>query len=143
MTDLEKRISIAEACGWKIHRTSMKGPKEGVVLIHIFRPDKKPAHRYPSREDSGVMGYIPDYLTDLNAMHDAEKFLLKHRLTINNCCTDAWACYERELRHSYSPRHSPSSHHSINAIHATAAQRAEAFLRTLGKWKEEPQPAVA
>jgi len=59
---------------------------------------------------------VPGYLTDLNAMHEAEKVLIER---------DEWANYERTLtkRHLY-------------PIRATAAQRAEAFLRTLGKWTD-------
>ena len=58
-----------------------------------------------------------DYCADLNAMHEAEKHLFATRkedqygyaLAISDCAT-MW--------------------------HVTARQRAEAFLRTLGKWEE-------
>ena len=64
---------------------------------------------------------IPDYLYDLNAMHDAESALNLSQ----------WDTYEAHLKAItaqagiYSP------------IRATAAQRAEAFLRTLSLWTEE------
>ena len=61
---------------------------------------------------------IPDYLNDLNAMHDAEKVL------ILDC---VWATYLGELSVVVAEK---------SLVHATAAQRAEAFLRTIGKWKE-------
>jgi uncharacterized protein (DUF488 family) len=60
--------------------------------------------------------YLPNYCTDLNAMHRAEGVLTKEQ-------TDEYiallfdATYEATL--------------------ATARQRAEAFLRTLGKWEED------
>jgi hypothetical protein len=56
-----------------------------------------------------------DYCTDLNAMHEAEKVLT----------FEDWESYRDELGGSFR-----------GCAHATARQRAEAFLRTLGKWKE-------
>lgn len=70
----------------------------------------------------------PDYLNDLNAMHEAEKVLnwdqqkvfISHLLGLEGRNGDAlwtlawdsaWLC-----------------------SHATAAQRAEAFLRVIGRW---------
>ena len=92
MNDNEINIAIAEACGW--------------------RPDKRglgwlSPHGYYAPE--------PDYLTDLNAMHEAEMVLT----------ADQWYKYD-----SLMPLRDPQK------IHATARQRAEAFLRTLGKWKD-------
>ncbi len=71
----------------------------------------------------------PNYCTDLNAMHEAEKTL--H-------ATNDW----RILR-AYFKWISPEIHEDWaldgddwKLCHATARQRAEAFLRTIGKWKE-------
>jgi hypothetical protein len=55
---------------------------------------------------------IPDYCGDLNAMHEAENVLDETQAK----------CYEAMLVEY--------------GFHATARQRAEAFLRTLGKWEE-------
>jgi hypothetical protein len=58
-----------------------------------------------------------DYCTDLNAMHEAEESLTDDQL---------WRMarnIERNDEQWY--------------FRATARQRAEAFLRTLGKWEEE------
>ena len=60
-----------------------------------------------------------NYCTDLNAMHEAEKFL-----------RDANLLFEYGM-------HITNSHHYEYLLRATARQRAEAFLRTLGKWEEE------
>ena len=57
-----------------------------------------------------------DFCNDLNAMHEAEKVLNKEQ----------WVAYGREL----------SRLNVFPMVHATAKQRAEAFLRTLGKWEE-------
>jgi hypothetical protein len=60
-----------------------------------------------------------DWANDLNAMHEAEKTIYKH----NNL----WTAYY------YAVGAGPFS------LHVTARKKAEAFLRTLGKW-EEVQP---
>ena len=66
-----------------------------------------------------LMKAPPDYCTDLNAMHEAEEMLTGV----------LWRDYFERLQ-----RHGKAS-----GIRASARQRAEAFLRTLGKW-EEVQP---
>ena len=96
MNNEKERIAIAEACG-------------------IVSKDKWGSLYKTPR---GILRDCPDYPTDLNAMHEAEKVLTlperrKYRKTLLGHCEPA----------------------SI-AIHATAAQRAEAFLRTLGKWED-------
>lgn len=64
----------------------------------------------------------PDYLNDLNAMHEAEKARwtgdLK-RLHNDAKTYTEWKRYQALLSYD---------------IHATAAQRAEAFLTTIGEW---------
>ncbi len=62
-----------------------------------------------------------DYLKDLNAMHEAEKVL--------NASTQ-WSRYECELDNIV------FRDATIKMWKATAAQRAEAFLRTIGKWED-------
>lgn len=68
-----------------------------------------------------LMKSPPDYCADLNEMHEAEKTL-----------TD-------DQREVFYPRNLGAWQRPFNVIYATARQRAEAFLRTLGKW-EEVQP---
>ena len=61
----------------------------------------------------------PNYCNDLNAMHEAEKTLSETNMFV-------MAHYiERFI-----------SRHGQHYFHATARQRAEAFLRTLGKWEQ-------
>lgn len=64
-----------------------------------------------------------NYCSDLNAMHEAEKVLLKEWK--DGCVL--WLEYTHYLMLICSAHLSE---------HATARQRAEAFLRTLGKWEE-------
>lgn len=91
-----QRIAIAEACG--IVTKDQWGP--------LYRTQQ------------GMVRDCPDYLNDLNAMHQAEEILNEKQEHIMND-----TLWDLMLGRKY-------------LWHATAAQRAEAFLRTLGKWKE-------
>ena len=104
----QQRIAIAEACGWKWH-SRMKGSIKvwDNGLDYVFSDSE-----------------LPDYLNDLNAMHEAVKSLpqnLKPRYFAHLCTVVSGAV----ALHGYS-----------EATEATAAQRAEAFLRTLNLWNE-------
>ncbi len=70
---------------------------------------------------------LATYTTDLNAMHEAERTLsplLRAEYTIN-------------LRKLTMTRGI-----ELDYVGATARQRAEAFLRTLGKWRDSEQPSA-
>ena len=69
-----------------------------------------------------VTGLDLPFSSCLNAMHEAEKVL----------DPDDYAQYEQNLRKTY-PVFMGGGFH---LLHATAEQRAEAFLRTIGKWEE-------
>lgn len=116
MTDDQINAAIADACGWKLqgsqkHQEATKGWQFG----HTFAID--PSGKLISRNA------IPNYCTDLNAMHEAEKVLKTWDHFVNY---HAWLGY--------------CGGNKIVQLHeritATARQRAEAFLRTLGKWEE-------
>lgn len=66
---------------------------------------------------------LPDYCNDLNAMHEAEKTL-----------GDRLDLYREFLRLVVTD--DPTNRYNEPAF-AAARQRAEAFLRTLGKWEED------
>jgi hypothetical protein len=103
MSPEAQRIAIAEACG-------------------IVSKDKWGSLYKTPR---GILRDCPDYLADLNAMHEAEKVLTVSQLP----------AYFHFLIKSVHPRNDPIGFDWVR-IHATAAQRAEAFLRTLGKWED-------
>ena len=65
---------------------------------------------------------VPNYCGDLNAMHEAEK-----AFTSVQCSFYTYSMREVITKHDASRR----------TWHATARQRAEAFLRTVGKWRGE------
>ena len=73
-------------------------------------------HKLPNGDwECGVR--VPDYPNDLNAMHEAEKLLEQvciYESLLDLVCVDSFG----------------------GARMATASQRAEAFLRTIGKWEE-------
>jgi hypothetical protein len=106
MNDQEINIAIAELCGWTKVFSDEWGPLRGLKSGDKFYA-------------GCAFTTVPDYLNDLNAMHEAEKVLVGknnwelceyvHKL---HTATNSWIAF------------------------ATARQRAEAFLRTLGKWKE-------
>jgi hypothetical protein len=100
----QQRIAIAEACGWTQIEpcTCCDGVSRG------YQPTPG-AHKK----------HIPDYLNDLNAMHEAEATLRFGR------------------RKHYIDLLGETYHDIWGFCTATAAQRAEAFLRTIGKWEDD------
>lgn len=93
MTDRQINAAIAEACD--------------IVGKDKYGPIYKTSN--------GWVVDCPQFATDLNAMHEAEKFLpIKKILT-----------YFKKLEKS-----------NPYWFMATARERAEAFLRALGKWEE-------
>lgn len=111
MSDQEINIAIAEACGWKFD-DSMEmwlSPND----IHFFP------------------WQLPDYCNDLNAMHEAEK------VVASQCKEHDYWFFVRQLMGFPDAECDWDEVLHFNAIHATARQRAEAFLRTIGKWEEE------
>lgn len=107
MTAEQINQRIAETCGW----TEIKN----CVWRH-----HKPWGYPPLKAGQGGNAFkmLPNYCNDLNAMHEAEKVISKEQ--IDNYCDLLW----------------PKGYGWFYAIHTTARQRAEAFLRTLGKWEE-------
>ena len=65
---------------------------------------------------------LPDYLSDLNAMHEAEQKM------------EYWDGYISNLKFICGDPQS-EGYSTHKAYRATAAQRAEAFLKTLNLWE--------
>lgn len=78
------------------------------------------------RNPAGVEADLPNFCEDLNAMHKVEK-----RLSL-----DERHGYYQRLWHICDREHRMASVGEWLVPTATAAQRAEAFLRTVGKWME-------
>ena len=112
MIEEQQRIAIAEACGWN------------------FDPERTRQWKTRGKWVSGPKGVpalafahnIPDYLSDLNAMHEAEETLQEsQRVTYSN------ELYDLAVEHQLKTG-------KWRYLSMTAAQRAEAFLRTIDKW---------
>ena len=116
MNKEKQRIAIAEACGWKMSdHPDCLAKKEGWVSRNWETWVMNPSGLLVFKHD------IPNYLNDLNAMHKAEKVLRDDRETAFRGWL--WLAHgQPEMR--------------CATVHATAAERAEAFLRTIGKWVE-------
>lgn len=113
MTDTEINIAIAEACG--------------IISEDQWGPLYKTA--------SGWVRDCPDYCNDLNAMHEAERYSNMHY-------DQSWAKTIVGIALRESDRHFARTDGwdlLMLVSSLTAHQRAEAFLRTIGKW-EEVQP---
>ena len=134
MTPEAQRIAIAEACGWVFAVCS-----DGEHLI--YSPTDKLRARAGSFVDFTDCSHVlPDYLNDLNAMHEAEE----HCFPDNGFGTRETALqdrYRRELCELVGEQRK-FPWHDYDMLHATASQRAEAFLRTLNLWVE-PTTATA
>jgi hypothetical protein len=113
MNQEKQRIAIAEACG-------IVGPFDN-RWIKEYEEEGGDVHGFTGFE-KGELVFIPDYLHDLNAMNEAEKVLRDDR----EAAFRGWLW----LAHGQ-----PDMRCAI--VHATAAQRAEAFLRTIGKWEDD------
>jgi hypothetical protein len=105
MSDVQINIAIAEACG-------MRGVWEKKITScgcdgqwDYFNPQGN---------------RLPDYCNDLNAMHEAEKIL----------SDESHADYACELVKTIR-----RNGEWFESVSATAAQRAEAFLKTIGRWE--------
>lgn len=127
MTPEAQRVAIAEACGWT-------------------RIGKTDDGRWVGRSPNDFVGYItyddlPDYLSDLNAMHEAEKTLVKRQKTVyGDRLADVLNLdddYYTERSELGDRIYSLNSYLFREVAHATATQRAEAFLRTLNLWKDQ------
>ena len=91
MNEQEQRIAIAEACG-----VSIKGDYFEITP-GIWAP----------------IAELPDYLNDLNAMHEVENY----------------------LKHGQRKRYETFLNIYKFGVFSSAHERAEAFLKTLNLWK--------
>jgi hypothetical protein len=105
----QQRIAIAATCG------IVKQPNawSGVIA------------------STGEFCTIPDYLNDLNAMHEAEKLLTPEQFEKYLDWLDIACGGELELSAMLT-----GPEFAFGLLHSTSAQRADAFLRTLNLWKD-------
>jgi hypothetical protein len=116
MTKEQINIAIAKACGWTF----------------INQVDKRPHGLPPDGKKDRYTSPLPDYCNDLNAMHEAEKVLTKEQLYNYGNKLDRITLPKTKMEMCYIE--SPEAGMYPDLFCATAAQRAEAFLKTIKKW---------
>jgi len=109
-----QRIAIAEACGWR-------KDKRGLGWL----------------TPSGEYSELPGYLNDLNAIHEAEKVLLPDDAMYSQRNFYASLLGSITLNDNGRGWQPLTNEDCFPILSATAAQRAEAFLRTLNLWTDE------
>lgn len=120
MTDQEINVAIAEVCGVCLH----------LETTHYVCQSDSGFTCNKCRKDTYGLRRL-NYVEDLNAMREAEGILGKE--------ADGFG---RELASIVLGYSTSAPSHDLNYLevtlitHASARQRAEAFLRTLGKWKD-------
>jgi len=120
MNKEQQRIRIAESQGWK-HDICNVG-KHGTKMSGWWMP---------CGAFTTDINMLPDYCNDLNAMHEAEKVLTEDQLSVYGAFLKG---KDNETVSLYAPEHREIAKVAM----ASAAQRAEAFLRTIGKWTTNP-----
>ena len=110
MTNNEINQTIAEHCGWAPCHKGCDG-----------RTWRKP-------DDSGCQEHLPDYCVDLNAMNYAES----HLMQVGG--DDVFLYYDNI--NDVLAKHAGYDACLYQAS-ASARVRAEAFLRTIGKWRDQ------
>jgi|688.fasta_scaffold19560_12 hypothetical protein len=115
MTDEQINIAIAEHCGF----TDIMWP----TGFHQKMSDEK------SKQAGGRWRFqIPDCCNDLNAMHEAEKTMVNE--------PSYWVkLTEVVLGFEYLDFDPSNEYSCLEVASASARQRAEAFLKTIGKWE--------
>lgn len=127
MNKENQRIAIAKACGHLFKKTNLcsychgntpyeAGDDYGITLYEECK------HCNNTGKVKSYYVGLRDYVGDLNIMHEAEKTLKEKKLF-----------FKYHLALSALPQFQGNNH--LNTFHATAAQRAEAFLRTLNLWE--------
>lgn len=126
----QQNTIIAKLMGAKwVKSFNRQTPNKAVlVFVENLSLDYKDEIVYVNESDENftkvIHAHVPDYRNDLNAMHEVENLLLSDEKQIywdylfDHCDGTVFSRVEDEYK----------------MIRATAAKRAEAFLKTIGKW---------
>ena len=107
----KQRIAIAEACGYT----------QGIGMHGLeWWTDSEGVHDEP-----------PNYPHNLNAMHEAERVLWEMDWSFRTIFNDHLANIIKRRKVNR------NEWDAETLLDSTAAQRAEALLRTIGKWEDE------
>jgi hypothetical protein len=109
----KQRIAIAVACGWRIVEGTFGFPPRYMIDTYLATLPKDVA------EDIAAVDYcqVPYYTTDLNAIAEVERRIVEAGSTYTHYVSELQVLTDK------------------NEWRATAAQRADAFLKVIGKWE--------
>lgn len=121
---------------WRCHEATVERKRLGIAIAEACIPNFIEAVevdgtlRAHCGEFSGmaIKTVVPDYLNDLNAMQSAEELLVCGQIG------DYEAWINNLLQVVSVPHASLGTGQLYKLIHASASQRAEAFIKTIGKW---------
>jgi|694.fasta_scaffold122852_3 hypothetical protein len=134
MTPEKQRIAIAEACGWKgISEQFLVGYAPWRTEPYSDRVNACPVDEL----ECFPLDPLPDYLNDLNEMRKVEEMLLPDDAAYSQrffYASELGRITGNDNGNGWKPL---SNDACFPILHATAAQRAEAFLKTLELWAEE------
>jgi hypothetical protein len=119
MTEQEQNIAIAEACGWTRRND----------LDYVTGKDSTFHQVWERGGRTCDQETMPNYTTDLNAMHEA-------LMTLQEDDQVEFCLRLTEVVRRGKPVGTGLRQWDQN--NATPAQRAEAFLKSIGKWKDQP-----
>lgn len=128
MTLEQQRIKLAEAFGWtqiKVQSNQGKGKRQ-------WKGGRNITGICPKTGEGEWHSQIPDFLNDLNAVHEAEKALDMHynqawiEALLQVCLHDAAIRLEKTDGWDW----------SLLCARSTAAQRTEALLKILNLWED-------
>jgi hypothetical protein len=115
MTDEQINIAIAEACGW----TDFSSAGHAGSIQY----GRKPGSPLASWE-------LPRYVSDLNAMREAEQKLWSMNWELR-------FEFIHQLAKVVNPIHGYRMQEGIDLLDVTARQRAEALLKTINQWGDK------
>lgn len=131
MTPEAQQIAIAEWRGWKFDPLPPPLGERELLLFEVTSPD---GERFGARDQIAISEMLPDYVNSLDAIHGVVKFQGRTRGEARGLDFIFW------LNTAYTRRYDQDPDPCLprNIVWAEASDWAEALLRTLGKWKDEP-----
>jgi hypothetical protein len=120
MTNQEINRVIAEFRGWVMYHPTSESISRGYPSYSYWTPPRD-SKQFAENWGKLELDYPPDYCNDLNAMHEAEKMLTAEQAR----------SYDKELQ-KIGFRNRLAG--AFWLWHFSAAWKAEAFLKTIGKW---------
>jgi hypothetical protein len=150
MTPEAQRIAIAEAChvaqwaidAWLKMKVATTDYQNGKISTDTYQDVMRCLPPEVNLRDWNKL--IPDYLNDLNVMHEAEA-VLSPMLQGSYAARLVQSLRDQEdmaLGDSTGRKWSLNEWGYFALLHSTAAQRAESFLRTIGKLERMTQPEL-